>query len=26
MNDLLTLAAQVREHYIKVLLASFAEF
>jgi hypothetical protein len=26
MNDLLTLAAQVREHYIKALLASFAEF
>lgn len=26
MNDLLKLAAQVREHYIKALLASFAEF
>jgi hypothetical protein len=26
MNDLLTLTALVREHYIKALLASFAEF
>ena len=26
MSDLLTLAAQIREHYIKALLASFAEF
>jgi hypothetical protein len=26
MNDLLTLAAKVRDHYIKALLASFAEF